>query len=143
MELQHVEEVVHVDAVNVAVGESSHVNHRLSQTGLLPPRVSTDVILPEEGEDLSVLHHLQGPGHDEDEVRDTLALPDDEVPRGAVGHPEVGGEGTETAVTGQPEGRVTVENSPGTSVHFTNIRRLFVSFGNITPRALKQFPEAE
>ncbi len=39
-------------------------------------------------------------------------LPDDKIPRGAVGHLEVGGEGAEATVTRQPEGRVTVEHFP-------------------------------
>ena len=143
MELENFDEIVNIDTVNVTVGQSSHVNYGLSQSSLFPAGVSTDIIFPQEGEDFPVLDDLQGPGDHEDEVGDALPLPDDEVPGGAVGHPEVGGEGAKTAVTGQSEGWVTVENSPGTSVRFTNIRRLFVSFGNITPRALKQFPEAE
>jgi hypothetical protein len=39
-------------------------------------------------------------------------LPDDEIPWGAVGHLEVGGEGAEATVTRQPEGGVTVEHFP-------------------------------
>ena len=112
MELENVHEVVHIDAVDVAVCEGSHVDNGLAQPRLLPARVSTDVIFAQERENLAVLDGLQGAGDNKDEVSDALPLPDDEVPRSAVSHPEVCGQGPETAVTGQPEGRVPVENSP-------------------------------
>ena len=75
-------------------------------------RVSADVVVAEEGEDLPVLDDLQGAGDHEDEVGDALALPDDEVPGGAVRHLEVGGQGAQAAVTGQPERWVAVKHPP-------------------------------
>ena len=78
----------------------------------LPVRVSADVIIAEEGEDLPVLDDLQGAGDHEDEVGDALALPDDEVPGCAVCHLEVGGQGAQAAVTGQSERWVAVKHSP-------------------------------
>ena len=113
MELENFDQVVNVDAVDVAIGEGSQVNYRLSQPSFFPARVSTDIIFAQEGEYFSILDDLQGAGNNEDEVSDALTLPDDEVPGGAVGHPEVGCEGAETPVTGQSEGWVSVENSPG------------------------------
>ena len=112
MELENFDQVVNIDTVDVTVGEGSQVNHRLSQSSFLPAGVSTDIIFPQEGEDFSVLDHLKRPGDHEDEVRDALTLPDDEVPGGTVGHPEVGGERAEATITGQSECWVSVEDSP-------------------------------
>ncbi len=39
-------------------------------------------------------------------------FPDDEIARRAVGHLEVGGQGPQAAVAGQPEGRVAIEDFP-------------------------------
>ena len=75
-------------------------------------RVSADVVVAEEGEDLPVLDDFQGAGDHEDEVGDALALPDDEVPGRAVRHLEVGGQGAQAAVTGQPERWVAVKHPP-------------------------------
>ena len=88
------------------------MNHRLAQPRLFPVRVSTHIVGPKEGQDFTILDHLQGPGHHKDQVSDALALPDDEVPRGTVSHLECGGQGAETTVTGQAEGGVAVEYSP-------------------------------
>ena len=115
MELENFDQVVNVDAVDVAVGQGSQVNHRLSQPSFFPTRVSTDVIFAQEGEYFSILDDLQGAGNNEDEVSDALTLPDDEVPGGAVSHPEVGGQRAETTITGQSEGWMSVEDSPGDS----------------------------
>ena len=112
VELENFDEVVNIDTVNVTVGQSSHVNHGLSQASLLPAGVSADVVLPQEGEYLPVLDHLQRPGDDEDEVGDALPLPDDEIPGGAVSHPEVCGQRPETAIAGKSEGGMSIENSP-------------------------------
>ena len=112
VELKNFDEVVNIDTVNVTVGQSSHVNHGLSQSSLFPARVATNIIFAQECQNFSILDHLQRPGNNEDEVRDALPLPDDEIPGGAVSHPEVGGERAETAVTGQSEGWVSIENSP-------------------------------
>ena len=112
VELENFDEVVNIDTVNVTVGQSSHMNHGLSQSSLFPAGVSTDVIFPQEAEDFSILDHLQRPGDHEDEVGDALALPDDEVPGSTVGHPEVGGQRAETSVTGEPEGWMSIEHSP-------------------------------
>ena len=100
MKLENFDQVVHIDTVNVTVGQSSNVNHGLSQSSLFPAGVSADIIFAQESQYLSILDDLQRPGNDEDEVRDALSFPDDEVPRSAVGHPEVGCEGAETPVTG-------------------------------------------
>ena len=113
VELENFDEIVNIDTVNVTVGQSSHVNYGLSQSSFFPAGVSTDIIFPQEGEDFPVLDHLQRPGYDEDEVRDALTLPDDEVPGGAVSHPEVCGQRPETAIAGKSEGGMSIENSPG------------------------------
>ena len=115
MELENFDQVVNIDTVDVTVGQSSQVNHRLSQSSFFPAGVSTDVIFPQEGQNFSILYDLQGAGNNEDEVGDALPLPDDEVPGGAVSHPEVGGERAETTITGQSEGWMSVEDSPGDS----------------------------
>ena len=112
MELENFDQVVNIDTVDVTVGQSSQVNHRLSQSSFFPAGVSTDIIFPKEGENFSILDDLQGAGNNEDEVRDALTLPDDEVPGGTVGHPEVGGERAEATITGQSECWVSVEDSP-------------------------------
>ena len=112
VELENFDEIVNIDTVNVTVGQSSQVNYGLSQTSLFPAGISADIIFPQEGQDFSVLNHLQRPGDHEDEVRDALTLPDNEVPGSTVGHPEVGGQRSETSVTGKPEGWMSIKHSP-------------------------------
>ena len=106
VELKNLLELLHIDGVYITVGEGSHMHHALGLLGLLPLRVpahvapggvqgARDGMAPsKEGKDLSVLDHLQGAGHHEAELSDELPLPDDEVPRCAVGHLEVGGQGS-------------------------------------------------
>ena len=115
MELENFCQVVNIDTVDVTVCEGSQVNYRLSKSSFFPARVSTDVIFPQEGEYFPILDHLQRSGDHEDEVRDALTLPDDEVPGSTVSHPEVGGQRAETTITGQSEGWMSVEDSPGDS----------------------------
>ena len=116
MELENLEKVVNIDSVDITVCEGSHVDHRLAKPGLLPMRVSTDIIGSEEGEDLSVLDNLQRSGHHEYQVCDALSLPDDEVSGGTVGHLEVGGQRPEASITSQPECGMSVENSSKTGL---------------------------
>ncbi len=69
--------------MNITVGQSSDVGHRLSGLNLLPEGVSEHVILAENRHDLIVLDNLQGPGHDEAEVIDALPCVVQEVARSA------------------------------------------------------------
>ena len=127
MELENFDQVVNVDAVDVAIGEGSQVNYRLSQPSFFPARVSTDIIFAQEGEYFSILDDLQGAGNNEDEVSDALTLPDDEVPGGAVSHPEVCGQRPETAIAGKSEGGMSIENSPGKTYLLVSI---YVSYSH-------------
>ena len=108
----NLQKIVHINGMNITVGESSHVNHRLAQPSLFPVRVSTDIIGAEEGEYLTILDHLQTTTDHEDEVSDALTLADDEVSWSTVSHLEVGGQGSETSITGKSECWVTIEHSP-------------------------------
>ena len=55
VELQDLDQVLHVDGVNITVGQRPHVHHGLAQASLFPVRVSTHVITTKEGQDLTIL----------------------------------------------------------------------------------------
>ena len=50
VEVEHLEELLPVDEVEVAVGEGPHVGHGLAHVGVLPEAVPEDVALPCEKE---------------------------------------------------------------------------------------------
>ena len=112
MKLQNLEKVVNIDCVDITVGESPHMDHRLAQPHLLPMRVSTNIIGPKKGENLSILDNLQGSRHHKYQVSDALSLPDDEISWGTMSHLEICGQRPETPITGQSECWMSIENSP-------------------------------
>lgn len=67
-------------------------------------------MLTQDGHHLVVLNDLQGSRHHKTQAVHTLPCMVDQVPRGTVDSLELHGQGAETAVAGQPEGRVLLEN---------------------------------
>ena len=55
VELQDLDQVLHIDGVYITVGQSPYVHHRLTQASLFPVGVSTHVITTKEGQDLTIL----------------------------------------------------------------------------------------
>ena len=74
-------------------------------------RVTTYIIAAKKSKNLSVLNNLQRSRDNKDEVSDALTLSDDKVTRSTMCHLEIGGQRSETPVTSQSEGWMTVKHS--------------------------------
>ena len=55
VELQDLDQVLHIDGVYITVGQCPHVHHRLTQASLFPVGVSAHVITTKECQDLTIL----------------------------------------------------------------------------------------
>lgn len=80
VEVQHLQQLLPLDGVQVAVGEGTHVGGALAHRGVLPEGVAEDVTLSEDGHHLVVLDHLQGPRHDEAQCVQGLPRVEQKIP---------------------------------------------------------------
>ena len=71
--------------MDITVGQSSYVGNCLARLVLLPERVSEDVILTKNGNNLVILNDFQRAGDDEAEIVDALTSVVEKVTRGTKG----------------------------------------------------------
>jgi len=69
-------------------------------------------VLTQNSDDLVILDNLEGSCDDKAEIVNTFSSVIQEIPRGGMTHCEVHGEGTETPVRGETEGRMLIEDFP-------------------------------
>lgn len=80
VEIEHLQQLLPLDGVQVAVGEGSHVGGALAHCGILPESVAKHVTLAQNSDHLVVLNHLQRPSHDEAESVQGLPRVEQQVP---------------------------------------------------------------